>query len=553
MRVSEFKLTGTDPARRAALNLMEDAVQARLEAERLNAALREGERRFREMIDALPTAIYTTDAEGRITHYNPAAAEFAGRAPQLGDDEWCVTWKLFRPDGTPLPHDECPMAIALKEGRVIRGSEAIAERPDGTRVWFEPYPTPLRNEAGEIVGGINMLVDITDRRQHEAINLQKQKLESMGVLAGGIAHDFNNLLTGILGAGSLVADMPKLPEEARPLMDGIVSACTRAADLTRQILAYAGKGRFVIEPVDVPSQAREIVGLIRASIPRNVDINLDLQPVPSVIGDRGQVQQVIMNLVLNAADSIDEREGGAIWISTGFEHFDEKRVKAVYSPVEAKPGSYVVFRVRDEGIGMDDETSSRMFDPFFSTKAQGRGLGLSAVLGIVRGQKGGLRVLSSPGKGSTFDVLFPVQDALTPLVADPSEPLRFGREASVTTATGTILVVDDEAMIRGVCRAALERFGFDVLTAENGTQGLKIFKKKSQDIACVLLDLTMPVMTGDDALPRIKEIRADVPVIVMSGYSEIEASRRFGPGLLFLQKPFSVAELAKKLRQMRLL
>ena len=175
-------------ARRAALNLMEDAVQSRQSVETLNLALKESERRFREMIDALPAAVYTTDAEGRITHFNPAAVEFSGRTPELGTDLWCVSWKLYHPDGTPMPHDECPMAIALKEGKMLRGAEAIIERPDGKRLWFTPYPTPLRDSDDRIVGGINMLVDITERKQAE----QRQQL-----LLNELAHRSKNLLAVI--------------------------------------------------------------------------------------------------------------------------------------------------------------------------------------------------------------------------------------------------------------------------------------------------------------------------------------------------------------------
>ncbi|MGI8924322.1 MAG: hybrid sensor histidine kinase/response regulator [Fimbriimonadales bacterium] len=539
----------SDDARRAALNLMEDAVEARRAAERLNSELHEGERRFREMIDALPTAVYTTDAEGRLTHFNSAAAEFSGRTPEIGTDEWCVSWKLFDADGNPMPHDECPMAISLKTGFPARGVEAIAERPDGTRRWFEPYPSVLRNSAGEIAGGVNMLVDITDRKQAELAMLQTQKLESMGVLAGGIAHDFNNLLTGILGASCLMSDMPGVPDEARPLLDSVSTACMRAADLTRQILAYAGKGRFIVEPLDISALVREITELIRVSVPKNVEITLDLQVgLPAFSGDRGQLQQVVMNLVLNAAESLDGKPG-IVFVSTRLSTLDGERQKGGWhSPVASGPGKYVVFRVEDQGVGMDAKTRARIFDPFFSTKSDGRGLGLSAVLGIVRGHQGGLRVCSAPGDGSTLEVLFPVAEADEPTVRGDRDRAP-AAEPATRKRSGTILVVDDEDVVRDVVRSALEHFGYTVLTASNGLEGVKAVGAAADKIDRVLLDLVMPVMDGQEALTRIREVRPELPVIVMSGYMEQELNQRFAQDdrVVFLQKPFTMAELARKI------
>ncbi|MDQ2986231.1 MAG: PAS domain S-box protein [Armatimonadota bacterium] len=509
-------------------------ITERKEAE---AALRESEQRFRTIADHAPVLIWINNRD-ECEFVNQTYLDFLG----VGMEE------IQGSGWTAFVHSD-DLEGYLDAYRIATEAQAKFEgdfrfrRKDGEYRWMKAVGVPWIVGDGEFLGYIGSTVDITDRKRDESRLLQAQKLESMGVLAGGIAHDFNNLLTGILGASNLLAETKDMPEGATSLLNGISSACMRAADLTRQILAYSGKGRFIIEPIDVSDLTHEITELLRASVPKNVFINESFTDEPyHVLGDKGQLQQIIMNLVLNATESLDG-EAGSVWISTSIDVVDA-RVKSAYMPVEAEPGTYLAFRVKDEGIGMDEETISRIFDPFFSTKSKGRGLGLSAVLGIVRGHKGGLRVKSSPGRGTTFEVLLPVQkDYVEPAPKEASP-----KHANLGDRRVTVLVVDDEQIIRTVVKGALEREGYAVLTAENGLQAVQTFKENSSEIDCVLLDLTMPVLNGDEALKRIREIRGNTPVIVMSGYSESEASSRFGDDsqLVFLQKPFSVAELKRQ-------
>jgi PAS domain S-box-containing protein len=626
---------------------------------------RDSELRFGAMLEALPAAIYTTDADGRITHFNQAAVHFSGRVPELGTDHWCVSWKLYRPDGSPLPHDQCPMALALKEGRIVRGSELIAERPDGQRIWVMPYPTPLRDSEGRIVGGVNMLVDITERKRAEEVQArlaaivdssddaivaktldgvitswnrgaemifgyseqeavgrhisliipeerlpeeddvlarlrrgekidhfeterrakdgrvlhisltvspirdstgrvvgaskvarditerkraeqqlrQAQKAESIGNLAGGIAHDFNNLLTGILGNASLAIDVLSPDHPARELLDEVVRASESAADLTRQMLAYAGKGQFVLEAVNLSELVRRLHNLIQASVPRTIQLDLDLDGhLPHVEADAGQLQQLVLNLVLNGAEAIPEDKTGVVRVATRMQNVDERYLRQASCTHDIKPGPYVVLEVRDNGRGMDERTKSRIFDPFFSTKFTGRGLGLAAALGIVRAHKGAIEVSSAPGSGSVFRVLFPV------LKTTPGKGASAARQAEAPTQKRTILVVDDEEIVRRTARTALHRYGYTVLLAENGQRAVELFGAASDQISLVILDLTMPVMSGEETLDRLQAIRPDVPVILTSGHDPMDAIGRFGGKRLagFIQKPYAAADLAGK-------
>jgi CheY-like chemotaxis protein len=364
-------------------------------------------------------------------------------------------------------------------------------------------------------------------------------LESLGLLAGGIAHDFNNLLTGIMGNASM--GLAELPDDApiRTYLREIVSASQRAADLTRQMLAYAGKGQFVVERIDLAQLVREIDPLIRTSIPKTVAIQLDLAPdLPAIEADRGQIQQVVMNLIINGAEAIGEGSPGSVSIRTEARDLDAEAVQREFPHDPITPGPYVAIEVRDTGSGMDEATKIRIFDPFFTTKFQGRGLGLAAVAGIMRTQRGAIRVDSSPGRGSSFQVVFP---------AVAAKPADRGSTAPImeTPLGGTVLFIDDEESLRRLGKVALERSGWRALLAENGAEGVRIFQEHRDEITVVIMDLTMPVMGGEEALDRIKKINPSVPVIVATGYGESEAKRLFaGKDMAgFLEKPYTVNRL----------
>ncbi len=381
---------------------------------------------------------------------------------------------------------------------------------------------------------------LAETKRHEEELLQTQKLESLGVLAGGVAHDFNNLLTGIMGNASLAMDaLPAgLPEVKCALVD-VISASERAAHLTKQLLAYAGKGRFVIEPVDLSRMVRAVTHLIQAAISKNAFLRFDLaNDLPLIEGDVSQLQQVIMNLVINAAESIPLDQTGEVLLRTS--------LRVVESPGELGIGSYVELEVQDSGSGMSESTLARIFDPFFTTKFTGRGLGLAAVQGIVRSHRGVLNVQSRPGEGTSFRLVFPASEAA--VVPVPRQ--RETQSNSVFGDGATVLVIDDEELIRNTVRASLSRHGFNSLFAADGLEGIRVFKNKGPAISGVLLDLTMPGMSGEEVFRHLKSIRPDVKVVLTSGFNEAEVIERFtgeGPAG-FIQKPFTSSALAATLK-----
>jgi len=375
---------------------------------------------------------------------------------------------------------------------------------------------------------------------------QAQKLESLGVLAGGIAHDFNNILTGILGNASLAAELLPPDNAARPLIDDVVASSERAAALTNQMLAYAGKGQFVIRPADLSTIVRKLGDFFRASIPRNAVLELDLAPdLPLIEADASQIEQIVMNLAMNAAEAIPEDRPGRVRVTTARRELREP-LTPVFHGAPPPPGTYAALQVSDDGTGMDEKTLAKIFDPFFTTKFLGRGLGLAAVQGIVRRHSGAMAVESVPGQGTTFTIFFPAAQAKA-ATAGPE------RESESDHADGrlTILVVDDEEIVRRTASSLLVRHGYGVITAENGRTAVELYRGLHQRIAMVLLDMTMPVMDGEAALRELKAIRPDVKVILSSGFNEAEAVRRFaGAGLSgFIQKPYTSGRLAEKIKR----
>lgn len=358
------------------------------------------------------------------------------------------------------------------------------------------------------------------------------------MMACGVAHDFNNLLTGILGNASLLAETTQ--DADRPVAREIVLAAERAADLTRQMLAFSGKGHFVIDVVDLNALVLQNLTLLRASLSRSVSVELELNREACLVeADRAQIQQVIMNLLINASEAIGERPG-EVAIRTTIAELAGSR----FSPqmqVVIPPGRYAVLEVRDNGSGMASDTVKRIFDPFFTTKFTGRGLGLAAALGIVKGHCGDVEVISTPGLGTTFRIFLPASVRGSLAQKGPDS------EATLRASGQTVLVVDDELTVRNTATTALEHRGFRVLVATNGAEALEVLRSEPS-ISVVLLDLTMPVMTGEQAIPLIKAMRPSLPIILSSGFGETEISNRFASSGIadFLQKPYSLAGIVSK-------
>lgn len=451
-----------------------------------------------------------------------------------------------------------------------------ADREEIKRIFLEKgkvrdFEAKVRKKNGEIVYGIlsmdrfnigdepcwlSVLTDLTERKRAEAEKLEMerrllhaQKLESLGVLAGGIAHDFNNLLTGILGNLDLALLSLPSGSSAQSRIEQAILASYRAVDLTRQMLAYSGKGKFEIKPVDINRIVRENADLFRASISRTVAFNISPNMgLPLIEADPGQIQQVIMNLITNASEAIGTGTG-IITVTTGVKECGPDYLKASRLEEKPEPGQFVFVEVIDNGCGMNKETVNRLFEPFFTTKFTGRGLGMAAVLGIIRGHRGAILVDSEPGKGSTFRVLFPVIEKT--LLKDKSSQADEKSMIRNFENHGTILVVDDEEPVRELCVDFLKVFGFNTLSACDGNEALKIFKENSDKIICVILDLTMPGLDGAGTFKEIKKISPEMKIILSSGYSEHEATVLFdGQGLSgFIQKPYRLGDLKDKLNQ----
>ncbi len=427
----------------------------------------------------------------------------------------------------------------------------------------------MTDAAGNNFGYVTVAKDISDLKRSEeekrSLELQiqqTQKLESLGVLAGGIAHDFNNLLMGILGnAEMLRCDLPAESPAAAGLQE-VEIAALRAADLAKQLLAYAGKGRFLIQAFDVNDLIREMSQLLETSISRKITLELRFtEPLPAIRGDATQIRQVVMNLIINASDAIGDRSGLVV-VRTGLQKVENEIWDDNYFLERISDGLYVFFEVEDNGCGMSEDTRQRIFDPFFTTKFTGRGLGLAATLGIIRSHKGAIAVKSVEGKGTTFRVLIPATEAVAakPVVSPVSvAPAPVPAVAAVPQipepvqdAKGLILLADDEVAIRSLAVKMLKRCGYDLILATDGQEAVRLFEERQQDISLVVLDLTMPRMSGEEAFQAIRRLDPEVPVLISSGFDENETMARFvgAERVAYLQKPFLFRDFSARLDEM---
>ena len=454
------------------------------------------------------------------------------------------------------PDDRDRIQAAIRDALEIPGEsgtdyELRIIRRDGSMHWIVARGAVLRDSDGQPFRMLGSVMDVTaqhladeEKDRIERKLQETQKLESLGVLAGGIAHDFNNLLTGILGNASLARmDLPE-DSPAQPSLEQIEIVSQRAADLCRQMLAYSGKGRFLIQQLDLSVLVRDTADFLQLSISKSAILNYSLaKDLPAISADTTQIRQILMNLVINASEAFREKSG-MISIATGLMRADRAYLAEAHLSPNIPEGDYVFLEVTDNGSGMDAETKAKIFDPFFTTKFTGRGLGLAAVLGIVRGHSGALRVSSEPGQGTTFKLLLPRADG-------PADDLQ---NSTVTRTpwrgTGTMLVVDDEDSVRTVSTRMLEAMGFTVRPAMSGNAALEIFREHRKEIVGVLLDLTMPQLDGAATFKEMRQIDPDIRVLLMSGFTEQDAVNRFaGKGLAgFIQKPFKSETLQSKLR-----
>ncbi|GAW68238.1 signal protein [Geoanaerobacter pelophilus] len=497
---------------------------------------------YRYSLDNARDSIFLLQKDARFCFVNLAACAALGYTPQelsgmhvydidpdLPRKAWKKHWEAFKAHGT----------FSIESRHRTKDDELIPVEI-GIRMFEFEGVEYLLAVARDLRERLRLE---EERRSLEQKLLQTQKLESLGVLAGGIAHDFNNILMAILGNADLA--LMRLSNESPALenLKNIEKAAARAADLAKQMLAYSGKGRFVVETIDLNNLLEEMMHMLQVSISKKAVLRLNLtNPLPSVEVDATQIRQIIMNLVINASEAIGDKSG-VIAITTGCMDCDRSYLKDVWLIENISEGLYVYLEIADTGCGMDEDTLSRIFEPFFTTKFSGRGLGMAAVLGIVKGHKGAIKVYSELGKGTSFKILIPSSDR-------PASFFNCNDSTADWHGSGTVLLVDDEETVRGIGAAMLKELGFDPLTAVDGRAAIDIFKDRP-DIGLVILDLTMPHMDGEQCFRELRQLKPDLKVIMTSGYNENEVTPKFvGKGLAgFIQKPYKLSVLKEVIKR----
>ena len=511
-----------------------------LERARQREALREQERLLRQIIDANPSLIFVKDWNGRFVLVNQATAHVYGTT---------VDALVGKTDGDFNRNTE-EVAHFLRDDRDVMSSgqpKIIAEEPvtnpAGETRWFQTIKVPLRSPAEGTATLLGVATEITERKRLEEQLLQSQKMEAVGQLAGGVAHDFNNILTAIVGYTDLLA--AELGSNVRQLEDleEIRKAARRAAALTRQLLAFSRKQ--VLEPriIDVNAVVLNLDKMLRSLISENIELKTDLADnLGAARADPNQIEQVIMNLAINARDAMPD--GGTVTIETGNVPLDDAYAGQHVSVI---PGEYVMLAVSDTGCGMDAKTQSRIFEPFFTTKPAGRGtgLGLSTVYGIVKQTGGNIWLYSEPGKGTTFKVYLPAIAALPEDIGKvaPAEAPRRG--------AGTVLVVEDDEQLRRLTHRALDAQGYTVLVADRGGTALDIARRHKGEIDLLLTDVIMPDTNGRKLAETIRAARPGMRVLYMSGYPDgaIASHGMLEPGVAYLAKPFTTEAITRRVRE----
>ncbi|MBN4082228.1 PAS domain S-box protein [Mariprofundus ferrooxydans] len=486
-------------------------------------------------------AIILTDCDGVIDYVNPAfekmsgfsSAEAVGKTPSItksGQHSRSYYQEMWK---------------TLAQGQSWKGN-FINKAKDGHLYEVEQTIFPIfPKNSQKAIGYTAIQQDVTERNRIQKKDEHAQRLESLGVLAGGIAHDFNNLLTAIMGNASLAKNDLENTDACRDKLDNILNASESAANLCKQMLAYSGKGQFIIHPMNLSEVIQKILQLLKTSVLKNAKLIPDLRDdLPLVEADEGQMQQVIMNLVINAAEAMGE-SAGEIQVITETVYLTEEKLCTLLNGESIAKGDYVVIHVRDNGCGMDADTQKKVFDPFFTTKFTGRGLGMSAILGIVRAHKGALQMQSVVGQGTQFSIYFPVVKGSHVTTKTHISNSTMGSDTPLPTST-TVLIVDDEKDIRSLASNILDMMDMHSIQAESGEQGLVLLEEHLNEIDVVLLDMTMPNMNGQEFYVKMQDFASHIPVIISSGYAESDIRQRFEKehslnnnlAIAFLQKPY---------------
>ena len=516
------------------------------------------EKRLREernLLDSLmsnvPDLIYFKDADRRFTQINTTAAKAFG----LTDADDAVGKTADELLEGLSDHVRAEDVEVLRNGKSLINSESLVRFKDPER-WLLTTKVRFEDDTGAIGGLIGISRDVTDRKladeERRKLDIQvqhAQRVEGLSVLAGGIAHDFNNLLMGVIGNATLA--LSEVDEDS-PLvesLEAIEQTGRRAADLSNQMLAYAGEGQRSVERVHLSRLVDDMTNLIEATVSKKVTIKFELaDELLAIEADPAQIRQTLMNLVTNASEAVGDGMG-EIAVRTGIINVDGDYLRQMYRADDLSEGEFVFVDVEDTGRGMDADTQAKIFDPFFTTNQRGRGLGLAATLGIVRAHGGAIRLESRPGEGSTFSVLFPAAGPMDDPNAASGLDSSTARPTFEASGAGAVLVADDEPTVRMVTAKMLELLGFNVFLAVDGPSAVDEFRSHLNEISLVLLDMTMPGLSGQEVFSEIRQLKADARVIIMSGYEKKDATRGLeGRGLAgFLKKPFQISDLEQQL------
>jgi PAS domain S-box-containing protein len=493
------------------------------------------ERRYQDLVNSSPDIIYTLSLDGMFTYVNPAWEKILGHK---SDEIIGAGFADFVRDGVTDRYRE--LLKRVKEGgETITDTSCTLVHKDDTFRLFSMSGAPNLDSEGNIVGIVGVLKDITEQRKLQTQLTQAQKMQAIGTLAGGVAHDFNNLLMGIQGRTSLMFLNIDPDHPYYEHLKGIESIVESGAGLTKQLLGFARGGKYEVKATDVNELVHKTIqmfGRTKKEIKIHTDCEEDIWTLEV---DRGQIEQVLLNMYVNAGHAMPEV--GELYIQTRNVELRDDDTR----PFSVEPGKYVKFSVRDNGVGMDEETQRRIFEPFFTTKEMGRGtgLGLASAYGIVKNHGGFIDVTSKKGEGATLSVFIPA--------SEKKVPQRQESQTTLMRGTESVLLVDDEEMIIEVGQEILEEMGYRVLLARNGKEAVDVYEKNKNEIDMVILDMIMPDMGGGEAYDKIKEIRPEAKVLLSSGYSiEGQASEILARGCNgFIQKPFSVKQLSHTIRQ----